>query len=838
MPHALHAQHERFQQRLLQAAAAVLALGSTLAAVLVVAVDPAWPAWPPYLLAPMAAALAVAVGRRGHRAVGMALVAAAAFAVTAPASLYDPHSGSSGLYMLPVALLGLAFVETGVGRRRLFVGIAAAVVAHRAIRWVAGFDTPHAWVEGTFHTLAIIGLSGVLLDLLHERQRADRQRLVHLLGQRRAARADAEIEAAAAVAGSREKTRFLEAMSHELRTPLNAVVGYAELLLEEEEGPSALAADLERVRDAGRHLVALVSDVLDVSKVESGRLEREFCDIDLDDLVHGTLDMVRPLMQPGVRLEARIGADAQRVASDEQKLRQILVNLLSNAARLTHRGAIVVDVHRDAAEIRLAVRDTGPGIAEGEVQRLFEAFEQGDHTHGTGLGLALCARFAELLGGRIDVDTQLGIGSTFTLVLPSDPDGARDQTLQGLPPRSLPPLGGAGDRDRTVEGWLRVGAVSIATFATITVGLVATGLLDSHLGVAPFVGLAVAGVAAWGIARRGAIDAALALLVLASLAVDAHSHVFHPHAQAASLYVAVLAIFVAMVRPRRQLVPTLIAGACGAMAMVGARAAIGLDSPAGLISIVIDTGLVYTASALLLAMQLRHQERRETQLVHAAHEVDELRLQAQDLARTAQAATHAKATFLAAMSHELRAPLTAVLGYAELMGESLPDGDPRQADLAAIHRAGSTLLGLINEVLDLARLQAGAMPNRPETVDLAHVAHGMGLRVGHTPPLLADPRLLHRALELLSERGATAATLDPTGLHTELPMRQPAPEALFEPFAVDPCLARPGVGWALLEALVQEMGGDLGVTPGADRLAVRIRLPAPPGSAQDAADGA
>jgi signal transduction histidine kinase len=226
---------------------------------------------------------------------------------------------------------------------------------------------------------------------------------------------------------SRHKSEFLANMSHELRTPLNAIIGYAELLQEESAdlGNEDFLPDLAKIHSAGRHLLTLISGILDLAKVESGRMTMYLEDFDIRDLVRETEEIVRPLVEKNrntfvIDCPKDIGA----MHADLVKARQVLFNLLSNAAKFTEGGRVELGVSRDPELVRFAVRDTGIGITPEQKDRLFEAFAQADVSTtrkygGTGLGLALSRSFCLMMGGDITVETEAGVGSTFTVTLPA-----------------------------------------------------------------------------------------------------------------------------------------------------------------------------------------------------------------------------------------------------------------------------------------------------------------------------------------------------------------------------------------------------------------------------------
>jgi signal transduction histidine kinase len=226
---------------------------------------------------------------------------------------------------------------------------------------------------------------------------------------------------------SRHKSAFLAAMSHELRTPLNAIIGYAEMLAEEmqELGAEAMRADLARIDAAGQHLLSLINAVLDLSKIEAGRMELDLEEFALADLVAEVRVIAAPLVeQQGNAFAVECDRDAGRMRADRTKLRQSVLNLLSNAAKFTQQGTVTLRVGRDGEWVSVAVGDTGIGMSADQVGRLFQEFSQAEASTsrsygGTGLGLALSRRFCRLMGGDVTVESALGRGSTFTIRLPA-----------------------------------------------------------------------------------------------------------------------------------------------------------------------------------------------------------------------------------------------------------------------------------------------------------------------------------------------------------------------------------------------------------------------------------
>jgi hypothetical protein len=226
---------------------------------------------------------------------------------------------------------------------------------------------------------------------------------------------------------SRMKSEFLANMSHELRTPLNAIIGFSEVLLERLFGDvNEKQADyLQDIHSSGRHLLNLINDILDLSKIEAGRMELEPSTFDLPSAIANAMALIRERAQRhGIALEMDVDAELGDVVADERKLKQILLNLLSNAVKFTPDGGrIDVRARQDESFVRIAVADTGVGIAQEDQEAVFEEFRQVGSNYtskqeGTGLGLALTRRFVELHGGTIGVESEPGQGSTFTFTLP------------------------------------------------------------------------------------------------------------------------------------------------------------------------------------------------------------------------------------------------------------------------------------------------------------------------------------------------------------------------------------------------------------------------------------
>jgi signal transduction histidine kinase len=225
---------------------------------------------------------------------------------------------------------------------------------------------------------------------------------------------------------SQHKSQFLANMSHELRTPLNAILGYTELILDNVYGDTSdkMRGVLTRIESNGRHLLGLINDVLDLSKIEAGQLTLSLADYSLKNIVHTVYSAVEPLaLEKKLAFKVELATDLPPGHGDERRLTQVLLNLVGNAIKFTDAGEVVIAASSGDRSFKVAVRDTGPGISQTDQAKLFQEFQQADNSitkkkGGTGLGLAISKRIIEMHGGKIRVDSIVGQGSTFSFTLP------------------------------------------------------------------------------------------------------------------------------------------------------------------------------------------------------------------------------------------------------------------------------------------------------------------------------------------------------------------------------------------------------------------------------------
>ena len=331
---------------------------------------------------------------------------------------------------------GLLLGETGPGEiRRGEIGLTNPIT---------GEQIPVEAIAGK--VLTETGELTAVVTILHDRREAlERTRLYEQLQkasdelQARVQSATAELatqnellrrQAIELEQASRLKSQFLANMSHEFRTPLNAILGYTHMLLQGVAGELAapIKRQLTRIDSNGRHLLTIINEILDITRIEAGKMPMQISEFDLNELVPEVMTELDPVIaRSKLMVTTVLSPDVPRLVSDRQKVKQILVNLLSNALKFTHQGSIEIAVDFDPL-VRLAtiaVKDTGIGIAPEHHEKIFEDFRQVDDSPsrqygGTGLGLAICRRLANSLGGRITLQSRVGRGSIFTLTIPAE----------------------------------------------------------------------------------------------------------------------------------------------------------------------------------------------------------------------------------------------------------------------------------------------------------------------------------------------------------------------------------------------------------------------------------
>jgi two-component system, NtrC family, sensor kinase len=334
------------------------------------------------------------------------------------------------------ALLLAAFLAVGVGL--------SVLLARRLVRPVTQIGTAAARIgAGAYDERIELRRRDELGGLADElnRMAASLQASVQSLEQKVEERTQELQEALAELSrkgrqlevASEHKSHFLANMSHELRTPLNAIIGFSQVLRQRLFGPINEKQEeyLDDILSSGNHLLSLINDVLDLSKVEAGQIELEVAAFSLREALERGVVMVRePATKHGVHLSLELAPGVDLVTGDERRLRQVIFNLLSNAVKFTPEdGSVIVATSQVDGEVRVSVTDTGPGIAPEDRERIFEEFQQTDvgvqQSEGTGLGLALSKRLVELHGGRIWVESEAGHGSRFVFTLPIE-DGGRN----------------------------------------------------------------------------------------------------------------------------------------------------------------------------------------------------------------------------------------------------------------------------------------------------------------------------------------------------------------------------------------------------------------------------
>ena len=688
----------------------------------------------------------------------------------------------------------------------------------------------------------------------------------------RAARRAAEDAAAELSAVNDAKSRFLARMSHELRTPLNAILGFADVMREGLAGdlPARDREYVEDIADCGRHLLALVDDVLDLSKVGTGSAELQTAPCDVADIVDDALRMVRErAARASVELSMVSAWHGGQVVADERRVRQVLVNLLDNAIRFTPPdGSVTVAVVPDrGGAVRFAVRDTGVGIAPDDLDRIFLAFQQaGAPRDGTGLGLPLARRIVEAHGGELWAESEPGVGSTFSFTLPAV---AREAASLDAVPSDEEDLERADDPYDafTAPGSPQSRRTIVAVGARMGVCGAVVGPLIALLtpgpgGIRLFAALAcLAGGLAFPFHVRLGTRAVAADIshIVGTLVITAVACLRSPLTDLTPLLYTwvVTTAFTILARSRGIGLVVITSAAYGGVVLwILPWDSLSAERWVSIVALVAFAGIFGNA----LADKLRS-------LVLAERRV---RRTSEALSIRMAAESQHKSEFLASMSHELRTPLNGIVGFSDvLLDAGITELEPRHREYVAdIHVAGRHLLALINDILDLAKLQAGQLALRADAVSIHPLVEDVLARVrtdarerdvtilietdDDLPLISADAdrlghalgKLITNAVHFTDSGGFVAIRAAVSGESLELSIADTgigiAPEEqerIFEAFHVGASRRSAGtgagIGLALARGLVHLHGGDIwleSVVGDGSTFTVRLPLAAPAAS--------
>ncbi|MHB8467901.1 MAG: histidine kinase dimerization/phospho-acceptor domain-containing protein, partial [Acidimicrobiales bacterium] len=681
------------------------------------------PGFHPMVIGPICVATVIAcvliVRRSAHFSPSWAATVMSAAIVLISVVGYFAGPRASPYATLFYIWVGTAFVLLPVSTAVFEVGLAG--VLHAVLLAVQrGHPGPFAAWEFTFGVTALT--AWVIKRFVDA--------LLETAANERAARTEAQRGNEQLEQLNQRETEFLTRVSHEVRTPLNVIIGFADMLGDGLVGPlnAQQTEYVGEVQTSGRHLLDLIGDGLDVAKVEEGREDLELVDFDVGRVLVPAVGLFRPEAERrGVALDLEGALTPIVIRGDERKIRQAVLNLLSNAVKFTPPGgSVAVSVAARGGVVAVAVADTGPGIAEDDLERIFEEYRQvpgGAAAVGTGLGLPLARRFAEQHDGTLEVTSRPGGGSTFTVCLPvagpTDPHAApppRDSDIGVLGLGGLRyPTENADLRGRMtrVMPVLGIGGVVLGAI-TVLSNIVAPVPGFRPVPLLVLAGLAVS-IAAWIVGRRWAITSSDISVLLVAAAVGFTACDYYAGVKQQP-YGALLYVWIGIAAVSFLTRPVVIAelglvGAAYAGLLVVQK---GNAAPVARWTVVMGVVVVSAVSVATLLARLRSlgdAERRARIRLEAIH-------------AELEAASRHKTRFLATMSHELRTPLNAIIGFSEVLEDQLFGSlSAEQRDyVTGLTEAGHQLLALVNDILDLAKVDAGRMDLQlTEEVDITDV---------------------------------------------------------------------------------------------------------------------